>query len=100
MQDETNREETLALALRGLGLALMVRNPAFDGNVTVEDQMKMAVEAANAIIKTAELAGPLEEPFEDTVVDLFEDLVAVVLAGFGAAYDILQDHTHDPLDVN
>ena len=110
MQNETTREEVLALALRGLGLALMVRDQAYDGSVTAEDQMSMAVEAANAIIKTAEMDGVLEEldgthakqdgAIEDNRLELFEDLVAVVLEGFNAAHDILQDHTYDPLDVN
>jgi len=96
VQDETTREEVLALALRGLGLALMVRDPAFDGSVTTEDQMGMAVEAANAIMKIAEMEGTLEGDHNE----LFQDLVGVVLDGFSAAYDILQDHTHEPLDVN
>jgi hypothetical protein len=54
-------------------------------------------------VKTAQMDGTLDcEPSE-----LFEDIVGVVLDGFGAAYDVLQDeegsvefHTHDPLDVN
>ena len=96
VQDVTTREELLALALRGLGLALMVRNPNFDGSVTADDQMGMAVEAANAIMKTAEMDGALEGDHNE----LFQDLVGVVLDGFSAAHDILQDHTHDPLDVN